>query len=259
MHIFHFIVMTYVYCGTLTINVDGGRVVLNAGDLIIFDRHVPHSVEKTGTDDLGINIILGENYFAKRFINHLPNDHLKSRFMYELMNNQNSHTHYLVFKTHNDELVKDCIDNILCEQFDPEICSDELIDNFIMILLTQLLRKFQYDTNLDSNHGINDQLMEQIIAYIHANFASGNLQEMCLELGYDSSYTSKLIKSHFGQTFKQLVNTERMKKASILLHNKSMPIYEIANEVGISNLTSFYSRFKTYAGCTPQEYRDKFD
>lgn len=259
MHIFHYIVMTYVYSGTLSITVDESTINLNAGDLIIFDRHVPHSVDKTSGDDLGINIIIGENYFSKRFINHLPNDHHKSKFMHELMNNQNSHIHYLVFKTGTDELAKDCIDNILCEHFDPSICSDELIDNFIMILVTHLFRKFQYDTNLDLVPGRNDELMEDISSYIQANFIQGNLTSMCQELGYDPTYASKLIKRHFGQTFKQLVNTERMKKASILLHNKSLPIYEIAQTVGINNLTSFYSRFKDYAGCTPQEYRDKFD
>ncbi len=258
MHIFHYIVITYVYSGTLTINVDGDTIKLHQGDLIIFDKHVPHMVEETTADDLGINIILGENYFSKRFINHLPTDHLKTKFMYELMNNQNSHIHYLVCRTDNDELTRDCIDNILCEHFDPGICSEELIDNFIMILVTQLFRKFEYDTNLDVKEMQNKELMRDIVNYINNNFHEGSLKEMCNTFGYDPSYTSKLIKQHFGQTFKQLVNIERMKKASILLHNKTIPIYEVAETIGINNLTSFYRRFKEYAGCTPQEYRDKF-
>lgn len=258
MHIFHFIVITYVYSGTLTINVESDTIKLKQGDLIIFDKHVPHSVEATSENDLGINIILGENYFSKRFINHLPSDHLKTKFMYEMMNNQNSHIHYLVCRSGDDELTRDCIDNILCEHFDPGVCSDELIDNFIMIMLTQLFRKFEYNTNLDFKALRNKELMKDIVDYINNNYHEGSLQDMCFKFGYDPSYTSKLIKQHFGQTFKQLVNTERMKKASILLHNKDMPVYEIAETIGINNLTSFYRRFREYAGCTPQEYRDKF-
>ena len=80
---------------------------------------------------------------------------------------------------------------------------------------------------------------------------------MCQHFGYDPSYTSKLIKKFAGKTFKQMVNEERMKKAMILLQNKELPVYEIAQEVGIHNLTSFYKRFHEYSGYTPQE-RDPF-
>lgn len=258
MHIFNYIVITYVYSGTLTIDVDGDTVNIDEGDIIIFDRHVPHSVKETSAADLGINIVLGENYFSKRFFNHLPNNHRKSKFMHELMNNQNSHSHYLVFKTQNDELTRECIENILCEHFEKSMCSGELIDNFIMILLTQIFRKFEYDTNLNENEFQNMELMSNILDYIVNNFHEGSLKGISNHLGYSPQYTSTLIKQNFGHTFKQLVNTERMKRATILLHNKSIPIYEIAENIGINNLTSFYRRFKDYAGCTPQDYRDKF-
>ena len=83
----------------------------------------------------------------------------------------------------------------------------------------------------------------------------GNLNSMCQHFGYDSSYTSKLIKKYSGKTFKQLVMDERMQVASILLKNNDMPIYDIAREVGFNNLTSFYKKFEEYNHCTPQEYR----
>lgn len=256
MHIFHYIVMTYVYSGTFHITVENETVTLHAGDIIILDKHVPHSVAPTGENDLGINIILNDNYFAHKFINHLPHDQLITKFVHELMNHQHTHNHYLLFYTKKDHLIHNCIQNILCEYFDPTICSDEIIDNFIMILITHLARKGQYNTNLTVDLFKNQQLLDQIIDYIHDHYIDGNLTNMCQKFGYDPSYTSKLIKRFSGKTFKQLVNEERMKKAFILLHNHNIPIYEIAQEVGILNLTSFYKKFQEYAHCTPQEYRD---
>ena len=94
------------------------------------------------------NIVLNENYFSKKFINHLPNDQLISKFMIELMNSQTNHNHYLLFYTKKDHLITNCIQNILCEHFEPAVCSDDLIDNFIMVLITHLVRKFQYNTYL---------------------------------------------------------------------------------------------------------------
>jgi Response regulator containing CheY-like receiver domain and AraC-type DNA-binding domain len=258
MHIFHYIVITYVYQGSLTITVENEVITLNEGDIILFDKHVPHSVAATTENDLGINIILHENYFHKKFINQLPNEQLISKFILELMNRQNRHNHYLLFYTEKDYLVHNCIQNILCEQLFPSVCSDDLIDNFIMILITHLVRKFKYDTNLSVKMFKNQELMDDILNYIKKNYREGNLKQMCQEFGYNPSYASKLIKQFSGRTFKSLVMEERMKMAIILLHNNLIPIYEVAEKIGISNLTTFYKKFHEFAGCTPQQYRNKY-
>ena len=257
MHIFHYIVMTYVYSGTFVITVEDETVTLHQGDIIILDKHVPHSVAPTTENDLGVNIILHENYFSHRFINKLPNDQLITQFMIELMNHQHTHNHYLLFYTHQDQLIHNCIQNILCEYFDSQLSSDDIIDNYIMILITHLARIGQYNTNLSVNTFKNKDLLDKIILYIHQHYQEGNLKKMCQHFGYDPSYTSKLIKKFAGKTFKQMVNEERMKKAMILLQNKELPVYEIAQEVGIHNLTSIYKRFHEYSGYTPQEYRNQ--
>lgn len=257
MHIFHYIVITYVYEGIFTITVENEAFSLQAGDIIILDKHVPHSVAPTGPGDLGINIILHENYFANRFINKLPAKPLLSQFMIELMNHQHTHNHYLIFHTQKNPLVHDCIQNILCEHFDPKISSDDIIDNFIMILLTDLARNELFNTNLSVQKFKNERLLNEIIEYIQQHYQEGNLKSMCETFGYDPSYTSKLIKQFAGKTFKQMVNEERMKKAMILLQNKELPIYDIAQMVGIHNLTAFYKRFQQYTGLTPKAYRDQ--
>lgn len=64
------------------------------------------------------------------------------------------------------------------------------------------------------------------------------------------------MKNATGRTFKQLVNAERMRHAALVLRGTTDPVYEVAQGVGIANLTSFYQRFRDYAGCTPQEYRN---
>ena len=55
------------YSGTMIITVENDTVTLNAGDVIIFDKHVPHSVAPTSANDLGVNIVLNENYFSKNY------------------------------------------------------------------------------------------------------------------------------------------------------------------------------------------------
>ena len=256
MHIFHHILITYVYSGTLIMTVEKEKITLNKGDIIVLDRHVPHSVERTSANDLGINIILNDDYFAKKFINRLPSNKLMSQFIIELMNSKRPHTHYLVFNTQDNIHIHNCIQNILCEYFEYDFSSDDIIDNYIMILITYLARTNQSHTNLSISMFKNQKLLDEILAYIKENYKDGNLKNMCNQFGYDHSYTSKLIKKFSGKTFKQLVNEERMKNASILLKNKEIPIYDIAQEIGFNNLTSFYKKFEECNHCTPKEYRD---
>ncbi|WP_158094437.1 helix-turn-helix domain-containing protein [Collinsella sp. An7] len=91
--------------------------------------------------------------------------------------------------------------------------------------------------------------------YVAQHYREGRLSALADALGYDASYLGAYIKRETARTFKQLVKEEWMRHASRMLRSSQEPIYEIAQSVGISNLTQFYRRFHEYAGMTPQEYR----
>lgn len=148
--------------------------------------------------------------------------------MTELISSQRTHNHYLHFYTKKDYLVHNCIQNILCEHFDPHMCSDDIINNYIMILIIRPVRRFQYNTNLSAQLSKNQQLLDEIINYIHLHYQGGNLSQMYQHLGYDPSYTNRLTKKFAGKTFKQLMSEECVKKAMVLLRNRELPVYEIA-------------------------------
>lgn len=97
--------------------------------------------------------------------------------------------------------------------------------------------------------------MGRIHEYVAQHYREGRLSALADEPGYDTSYLGAYIKRETARTFKQLVNEERMRHAIRMLRNSQEPIYKIAQNVGISNLTQFYRRFHEYAGMTPQEYR----
>lgn len=256
-HIFHYIVITYCYEGEMHFYIEGEPVTLKKGDLIIFDRHVPHKVMETTEKDLGINMILSDQFFIKNSIRYPHGQAHYPQFLSEVMNRTVSHIHYLIVQTKDDRLVKQCIQNILKETIDPMMASDEIIDQFIAILLTHLARLDVYQTNLKLHQHKHQQLLDEIFSYIEDDYVEGNLSEMADHFGYDASYISKLIKQGSNKTFKELVNEERMKSACIPLNNEALPIYEVAEQVGISNLTTFYKRVQTYYGLTPKQYREQ--
>lgn len=252
-HIYSYVLITYCCEGTFRINVDGEDVVLEAGDCIVMDRHVPHAVEPTGPHDVTVNFILAEEFFEGRLLDGMAD--LASPFATELMSTGANHRQWRIYHTSQDEFVRTCVDRILCERLEPDMTSPYLIDFFLAALLTHLLRTYEPKGGLDDVAWERAELTATIRQYVSLHYQEGNLQKMATDLGYERTYLSKFVRQATGSTFKQLVNTERMRRAALLLRGTSQPIYEIAEQVGLANLTSFYQRFREYAGCTPQEYR----
>jgi AraC-like DNA-binding protein/quercetin dioxygenase-like cupin family protein len=252
-HIYSYAMITYCYQGEFHLRIDGEPAVLQAGECALLDRHVPHSVEATGPDDMAVNMILAEEFFEGRLLDGMAG--LASRFATELMTPSASHDHWRRYATADDEVVRSCVERILCERLEPDATSPYLIDFFLAALLTHLLRSYEPKRKGDDASWERAELMGSIRQYISQHYKEGNLQQMARDLGYERTYLSKFVRANSGSTFKQLVNTERMRRAALLLRGTNQPIYEIAEEVGLANLTSFYQRFRDFAGCTPQDYR----
>ncbi len=254
-HIYSYVLITYCYSGSFRMGVDGSPVVLDTGSCIVMDRHVPHSVEPTGPDDLVVNLILAEEFFEGRLLDGMAD--LASPFATELMTPSSAHEGWRVYPTADDELVRTCIDRILCEHLEPDMTSPYLVDFFLAALLTHLLRSYEPKGQLDDVAWERAELIGTVRQYISQHYREGNLQSMAADLGYERTHLSKFVRKATGSTFKQLVNLERMRRAAVLLRGTTQPIYEIAEEVGLANLTSFYQRFRAYTGCTPQDYRNQ--
>jgi len=254
-HIYHYVVIMYVYHGRLSLHVEGQPVTLHQGELIILDKSVPHSVAPTSTADLGINIILADDFFDHTMLKSTATNNVLPSFLIELMSQQYAHTHYLIFDTKTLPIIHNCIQNILCEQLSAAINADAIIDDYIAILFTALMRIQPLQTNVDPNDLKTQQLLEKIVAYTRSHYQEGRLSALCQQINYSPSYISKLIRYYTGKTFKQLINEQRMQRAKLLLQDQTLPISDIATAVGINNLTNFYRRFEAATGNTPRDYR----
>lgn len=60
-----------------------------------------------------------------------------------------------------------------------------------------------------------------------------------------------------GYSYQEIKNLAREKRAQYYLTNTSMPLSEIAFELGYSELSAFSRAFRAWTGETPQSYRDK--
>lgn len=104
----------------------------------------------------------------------------------------------------------------------------------------------------------SDGLIEEAIAYIHANYDQPiTLADISGRVYVSSYYFTKLFKAKTGKTFVEYLTDYRIQVAkSLLKENLDYRIQEVCEKVGYSDKKYFTKCFKKITGMTPAGYRD---
>ena len=74
-------------------------------------------------------------------------------------------------------------------------------------------------------------------------------------IGYQPKYFSRLFKNEMGCNYSDYLTSRRISRARELLAETTLPIQEIAERCGFSEVSYFSSRFKQETGMTPKQMR----
>lgn len=102
----------------------------------------------------------------------------------------------------------------------------------------------------------HDERLMAMKNYILANYQTITLEDMAKQFHLSEPYISKYIKEKSGQTFVEIVQNAKMKKARLLLKNGNMTVENIAYLVGYQNVEHFNRLFKKKYEMTPVQYRN---
>ena len=94
--------------------------------------------------------------------------------------------------------------------------------------------------------------------YIKENCCNDiTLNDVANSVYLSPDYLSRLLKKYTNENFVDILIKERMEKATELLHNDNLKIYEISQMVGYKTTKYFTKLFKLHSGITPTEYRNQ--
>ena len=91
-------------------------------------------------------------------------------------------------------------------------------------------------------------------AYQEPSYSRADLAREC---EVPEAVVSKVLNTHFGLSFPQLMNKHRVEDAKRLLIQTKEPMKIIAEEAGFNSLASFNRAFKEISGVSPSEFRKK--
>ena len=100
--------------------------------------------------------------------------------------------------------------------------------------------------------------VQESLEYIAANYKEDiTLASTAEAVHLSTGYLCRLLKNETGQTFLEILTRIRMEQAALLLQDRDMMIYEIAEQVGFKDARYFSRVFREHHGLNPTDYRTK--
>ena len=251
-HKHNYVEMMIVLSGSITHVVDGKELTLSKGEVLVMNKHLCHSVRRSGKDDIGVNIIMSD-----RFIDGVAAELSGTVFSSLIKENAKSDGApiYLSFTTAGHKYIENIIENLLFEL--TERGEDAgIMTGTVSILLRYL--SIENDKLLKGGNATADKDEErriQILSYVRSSYRTATLTELSERLYLTPPYLSKMTAELFGKSFKELVVDERMTRAKRAFETTELSIGDVIRSVGYENESYFHREFKKRYGATPLAVR----
>lgn len=254
-HRHNFLELVYVYSGSCKQTVNGQEITMSEGELTILDTNVLHSISTTNKEDILINCLIRKNYFDAAFFGRLAGNSVLTNFFTQAVYQNKKESNFILFHSGGSEMVKESLCKAMCEYFDRKMCSFSIIDSFMSILFSELLRVYKDDINHQNYVALKNTEISEIILYLEKNYKTATLESTARRFSFHPVYLSSFFKKLTGKRFIEFVQLERLNSARDLLESTDMPVEAIVKEVGYSNTHFFYQLFKKHYNMTPTVYR----
>ncbi|WP_028548164.1 helix-turn-helix transcriptional regulator [Paenibacillus sp. UNC451MF] len=126
----------------------------------------------------------------------------------------------------------------------------------LQVLLGRLLSQIQAGVREQRRSTRSYMISEQVKAYLEQRVSeSFQAQRMAEELHFNFDYAARCLKKHTGLSPLQYHHALRMETAKRLLIESSMPVPEVASQVGFNDYNYFIRLFRKTVGMTPGLFR----
>lgn len=250
MHTHTYFELIYILSGSSVHYINQNAETFYEGDFCILPPPAIHSQDSC-PDGLAIKILVHPSTFTDICTGLLKGQDMLSHFLLDSIYNKNSEQ-YLLFRTGQDEEIRERILDMFEEMFSADIFTDRIITGMLITLLVKLSRNWQAAVESAPAKNID----HEILTYLQEHYSTITLEELAEHLHYTVPYCSRYIKKLFGCTFSQLLNQIRFQNAELLLKNSGLTINQISKMLGYENPENFMRAFKKKYHMTPSQYRD---
>ena len=250
-HTHDYVEMVYMCRGETTHIVNGQRIVLHAGELLILGQNARQAIEPAGEGDVAVNFIVRPTFFSGTLPFLGEEETPLRRFVISCLTGENEEG-WLLFRVADVLPVQNLIENLLYTLLENTPTKRGVLQMTMGLLFNQLLNHtetLRFETR-------EQNALFSVLRYVEEDYRDGTLGEIAARLHYELTSLSRLIRQKTGRTYTGLVQEKRLSQAAWLLRNTDKKVDEIANSVGYENLSFFHRLFAAHFGLSPKKYRD---
>lgn len=253
-HVHNYIELNYVYSGTCPQVVNGGEIMLKKGQVLVIDINTPHAISALAEDDIMMSVMVSHKYLHEKVFHHFSKDSILASFFINAITNKTQSNRYVKFDSENSRRIQMFFQEFFCEYLDPSINSTDILSNLFGLIIAELINVYENDMARDENWTTGTSIVP-IMRYIEGNFKTCTQESTADFFHLNPNYLTSLLKKHTGLTYKQLIQSQKLKYAARLLKNTELSVTAAANECGYENVSFFYRKFQEFYGCSPKEFR----
>ena len=253
-HKHNYIEVIYMCKGETTHMIDGETVILRTGELLFLNQHATQEILPAGEGDVAVNFIILPEFFDTAFEMMGEEENLLRDFLVGCLCNDTRYASFLHFKVADVLPVQNLVENMVWTIFYDQPNKRRCNQITMGLLLLQLLNHM--DRMETGTAAFDRELTGAVLNYIEEHYKNGSLSELAEIMGYDVYWLSREIKKRTGKTYKELLQSRRMRQAAYLLKNSRLSVADIIESVGYDNTSYFFRKFKECYGVSPKGYRD---
>ena len=155
--------------------------------------------------------------------------------------------------------LKSTIDQLSAEYLSQSPGSELIVNKLTEVVLIELIRiNFGRGQRNPLIEALSDSRISRALTLLHEHPSNNwTLEQLANQIGMSRAAFAKRFKTLVGQPMFGYLTDLRMQKASELLRESTLPIYEVAEVVGYESERAFTLTFKKHRGTTPKRYRDE--
>lgn len=245
----------YIVEGEFKLKVQEEKITLYAGEGLLLDRNTLHSDYICKKPSKIIIIGISQKILDETLIRDIDEVGLL-KFLKLALVKDKTKSEYITFKpSRTKEKIELLLLSLFQEIKEKDFGYTYIIKGIISRLLNILTLECDYYL-VKSKQKLHKQLLfDEIEKYIELNFRDVKLKDLVDKFNYTEDYFNRIIKEITGLTYTQYVQEIRLDHAASLLLTTSLPVQEIALEVGYRNIHFFYQIFTSKYLVTPKQYR----
>lgn len=246
--------------GDINLITNDSALHLTAGEGVIINSNVMHSLEPSGLD---INASMYSVSFNTNFIFGHGNEYMSDKFLTPITNSTNFKYLHLAEDDKQGAVFLETVNLIIADnlikKFGYELSTRARLCNLWLTLLDTVLSK---ENSKKATAASTDEVRaKEIMSFIERHYSEKiTLDELADSVSLSRSECCRCFKRALNLTPIEYLMKYRIYKAASLIQNEdplAASFSELAFNVGFNNASYFNKVFRQYLGCTPSEYKKK--